>query len=105
MLSKTFLATVIVSVTSVAFAAEPLDEKGFQKLMKEVGASAKKLKSGLDAKSSAEVVREADRVAEIYKEHLAFWKDRKSEKAVKWSEESAASASALAASAKKGDWE
>ena len=103
--SKILCLAALVAFSGTALrAAEALDEKGFQKLMKEVGKAAKDSKNNQQAKNAAVVEKDSARVAEIYMQMAAFWKARKADDAVKVSEESAAAASATAAAAKAGDW-
>jgi cytochrome c556 len=102
---------IFVLITCSAFlsqslcAAEKLDDKGFEKLMKEVGKAQKGFKKNQDEKNSAAMVKETTRLAEIYTELAGFWKDRKVTDATKWSEESATSATAAASAAKAGEWD
>ena len=106
MKSKVFclLAVMAFSLCTVR-AAEAMDEKAFAKLMKEVGKTAKGMKDNAAAKNAEVVQKDATRVAEIYTQMAGFWKARKTEDAVKWSEDSATAATATAAAAKAGDWE
>ncbi len=73
--------------------------------MKEIGDTAKRFRPGMESQDSAQVSKDAARMAEIHKEMIAFWKGRKADGAVKSSEESAAAAKALATAAKGNDWE
>jgi len=96
-------ALVAFSFTAVR-AAEAMDEKQFQKLMKEVGNVAKQFKDHSAAKNAAVVAKDSARTAEIYKQMAAFWKARMTDEAAKLSEQSAAAAGATAMAAKAGDW-
>ena len=98
------LAATVVLVARPALAAPPLDEKSFQKLMKEAGDIAKRLKGNQEEKNAAQMAQDATRLADIYQETAPFWKARKVEDAAKWSAESETSARAAAAAAKAGDW-
>ena len=106
MKSKFFcaLAWLAFSLTTVR-AADALDEKSFQQLMKEVGKTAKGMKDNATAKNAAAVEKDAARTAEIYTQMAVFWKARKAEDAAKLSTDSATAASATAAAAKAGDWD
>ena len=86
-------------------AADALDEKAFQKLMKEVGDTSKRFKKNQDEKNSAQMTKDAARLAEIYQQTAGFWKNRKVEDAEKWSNESAAAAKAAGSAAKAEDWD
>ena len=100
-----YALTLLVFSGTFIRAADTLDEKGFQKLMKEVGKAAKDSKNNQQSKNAAVVEKDSARVAEIYTQMAAFWKARKTDDAAKLSEESAAAASATAAAAKAGDWD
>jgi cytochrome c556 len=98
------LATLaIASLTGLA--AEKMDETKLQKSMKEVGDAAKRFKKNQDEKNADQMAKDAQRIAEIYHETIAFWKERKMDDAVKSSQESEAAAKAAAIAAKAGDWE
>jgi cytochrome c556 len=107
MISRFFFFSVVTLILSIArvSAAEPVDEKQFQKLMKEVGDVGKRFRSGVESKNSEQVSKDANRAAEIHKQLVAFWHDRKAADAVKWSEETSKAATMLATAAKVGDWE
>jgi cytochrome c556 len=104
-LKKTTWALATMLGAGLILQAAPLDEAGFQKLMKEVGGATKRFKPAVDGQDGAQLAKDAARVGQIYKEMAAFWKTRKSDKAVKWSEDSSSSALLAADAAKKGDWE
>jgi len=99
-----FLAALLASSIS-ALSADALDEKQFQKLMKEVGDTTKRVKPGIESKDADQLNKDAARLAEIYKQTVPFWQHRKVDDAAKWSQESAAAASALALAAKAKDWD
>jgi cytochrome c556 len=96
---------LIAFAFSTVRAADAIDEKEFQKLMKEVGKVAKGFKDNTQAKNAAVVEKDSAHVADIYKQMAAFWKARKVDDAAKLSDASAAAASATAAAAKAGDWD
>ena len=106
MKSKFLYAFALFAFSLVtARAADALDEKQFQKLMKEVGNVAKDFRNNSQAKNAAVIEKDAARTAEIYKQMAGFWKARKVDDAAKWSEQSSAAAGATAAAAKAGDWD
>ena len=102
---------IIVLITCAAFlgrtvrAADALDEKAFQKLMKEVGDTSKRFKKNQDEKNGAQMTKDAARLAEVYKQTAGFWKNRKVNDAEKWSQEAEAAATATASAAKAEDWD
>jgi cytochrome c556 len=105
-MSPKFLTfTLLVLASAILVRAEILDEKQFQKLMKEVGDTNKRFKAGIDGQDSAQVSKDAARISEIYKEMEPFWRKRNSDKAAKWAGDSATAAASVASSAKAKDWD
>ena len=103
---KYLLTLVLICFASVSVrAADGLDEKQFQKLMKEVGKVAKDFKANLDAKNADAVTKDSARVGEIYTQMTGFWKSRNADDAAKWSNESSTAATATATAAKAQDWD
>jgi cytochrome c556 len=90
---------------ATAHAAEALDEKQFQKLMKQVGKVSKDFKTNFEGKNGAALERDAATAAAAYRQMAGFWKTRKADDAAKWSEDSAAAATAMATAAKAGNWD
>ena len=106
MKAKILLVLISMAFPVVSQAADAvMDEKQFQKLMKEVGGVTKKFKDNAQAKNAAAVEKDAVRTAEIYTQMAAFWKTRNIDDAAKMSEASASAATATAAAAKAGDWD
>ena len=102
---------ILLAVSLLAFpfvtvrAADVLDEKQFQKLMKQVGKVSKDFKGNLESKNAAVLEKDGVTAAEAYKQMAAFFKTRKADDAVKWSEESATAAAAMGTAAKAGNWD
>jgi cytochrome c556 len=88
-----------------ARAAEAMDEKQFQKLMKQVGKVSKDYKANFEAKNGAALEKDAAAAAAAYTQMAGFWKTRKADDAAKWSEDSATAATAMATAAKAGNWD
>ena len=98
------LALLAFSFVTVR-AADASDEKQFQKLMKQVGKVSKEFKGNFESKNAAVLEKDGTVAAEAYKQMAAFFKTRKADDAVKWSEESAAAAAAMGTAAKAGNWD
>ena len=105
MFQKLLVFSLLVVASNIAIGAETLDEKQFQKLMKEVGDANKRFKAGIESQNDAQVGKDAARISEIYKQMGKFWHEKKSDKAVKWSEDSASAAAQVAVAAKAKDWD
>lgn len=101
------LLALTLSVLSLAtvHAADVVDEKGFQKHMKSVGQANKNFKGNFESKNAAAVEKDGAATAEAYKAMASFFKARKNDDAVKWSDDSAAGAAGAAVAAKAGDWD
>lgn len=104
--TKLFLALAL-SVVSIAAvrAADALDEKAFQKHMKAVGQANKNFKGNFESKNAAAVEKDGAATAEAYKAMAGFFKARKNDDAVKWSDDAATGATGAAAAAKAGNWD
>jgi cytochrome c556 len=104
--TKLLLALTLsaISLTTVR-AADALDEKVFQKHMKAVGKTTKAFKANFESKNAAAIEKDGATTAEAYKAMAAFFKARKNDDAVKWSDDSAAGATGAATAAKAGDWD
>jgi len=105
MIRITISLTSLVAASVLAIGAEPLTEQTFPELMKEANAANRRFRTTVAAEDAATVGKDAKRIAEIFTLMAAFWQSHKLEKAVKWSEESAAAAKAVAASVEAKDWE
>lgn len=99
------VATALAFFSQSGRAAEPLTEKGLEKLMEEVGKLNKQFKQTQSDKNSAQMTKDATRLAEIFKQTVGFWQNRKVSDAVKWSAESETAAKAAATAAKAGEWD
>lgn len=100
----TISLTTLAAVSTFAFAAEPITEQKFQELMKEASTANKRFKDTVAAENSVEVSKDAKRVAEIFTQMAAFWKEHKLDKPATWSTESATAAKAVASAADTKDW-
>ena len=98
-------ATLVLTMPPKLRAEDMPDEKGYQKLMKEVGKIGKGFKQNVQDKNDKQVAADATRLADIFKEATPFWASRKADDAVKSSQESVEAAQAMAAAAKDGDWD
>jgi cytochrome c556 len=90
---------------ATGYGAEALDEKQFQKLMKQVGKVSKDFKANFEAKNGAALEKDAATAAAAYTQMASFWKSRKADDAAKWSDDSATAATAMASAAKAGNWD
>ncbi len=103
---KLLLGFVLLTFSFVTTrAADAVDEKQFQKLMKQVGKVSKDYKANFEAKNGAVLEKDAAAAAAAYTQMAGFWKARKADDAVKWSEDSATAATAMAAAVKAGNWD
>ena len=82
------------------FAARPLDD-----VMKEVGPTCGNLKKKIDAKTLADAPKDAAKLEALFKETEAFWKQRKTADAVKFSADGRSASKAAAKAAKSGKQE
>ena len=78
------------------------DEAGLQKEMKQIDEHAAALRK-MQPLTGAEVSTHAEQLAELYESQKAFWVERKTDDAIKLSDDGRAAAVQLAAAAKSGD--
>lgn len=96
--------TGLALASNLALAAEPITEAKFVEMMKETNTANRRFKDAIAAENGAQVAKDARRVAELFTQMAAFWKQHKLEKPEVWSKESAEAAKALAAAADAGNW-
>jgi cytochrome c556 len=90
---------------SFGWLAQSPEEEQFDKWMKTVGATMGKLRKDIDAKAGDEVAKDAATLAGIFKQAEEFWKGRKKDDAVEWSQKAATAAGEIEAAGKAGDFE
>jgi cytochrome c556 len=101
------LSLVLLLAVFTAFAATPQtpEEQEFAGWMKTAQATAGSLRKNIEAKAAEDVTKDAAKMEEVFKKTEEFWTKRKTEDAVKWSQQAHAAAKEVAESAKMGDWE
>jgi len=102
---KLFLLLSVFFLPLSLLGAAPVDEKGFEKSMKELGEIARRSRATQENKDAAQMEKDAAALVRIYESTLSFWKERKAEDAIKWTEESSAAAKKVHAAMKAGNWE
>ncbi len=100
-------ASCLIAATLVALPATVLAQDSdpkYEKLMKDLGDTNKKLRPAIQSKNADDAAALGAHLVEIYKETVPFWEKRKAEDAVGFAKESLAAATDLTAAAKAGDW-
>lgn len=101
------LLIVMMFAALTAFAAFPqsADEQEFGGWMKTLPPAMGSLRKNIEAKNADEVSKEAAKIEEVFKKSGGFWEKRKTEDAVKWSQQAETAAKEILAAAKAGDME
>jgi cytochrome c556 len=104
-LMKLSLVLLFAVFTAVAATPRIQDEQEYSGLMKSVQATVGSIRKNLEAKAAEDVAKDAGKLEEAFKKSEEFWTKRKTEDAIKWSQQSQAAAKEVGAAAKGGDWE
>lgn len=101
------LLIVMLFAALTAFAAFPqsADEQEFEGWMKTAQPAMGSVRKNIEAKNAEEISKEAAKLEDVFKKSVGFWEKRKTEDAVKWSQQAETAAKELGAAAKGGDME
>ncbi len=99
---KTTLLPGLVAL-GLGFTLYAQSEADYAGWMKDLGQGRGKMQKMIAAKQGAEAATEAERLAGIYKQMIAFWEGRKADDAVELSKKGHTALTELAAAAKAGD--
>lgn len=103
-LRLTGLAGLLALGLTVAPSAQaPANEEDFDKLMKEVGATAGSLRKNMEGPAADAVAADARKMVELQKNNAAFWTARQTEDAAEWATAAMNHAAALDKAATGGD--
>ena len=80
-----------------------VDEKEHEAAMKSAGATMGHLRKSLEAKAADDIATDASKLEAIFLLSEKFWKERKTDDAVKWSQDALAASKELSAAAKAND--
>jgi cytochrome c556 len=99
------LSLVLLFAVGAVFAAAPQnqDEQEHPGWMKTAQATAGSLRKNIEAKATDEIVKNAATMEEVFKKCEDFWTKRKTDDAIKWSQQSQAAAKEIGEAAKGGD--
>lgn len=104
-LMKLSLVLLFAVFTAVAATPRIQDEQDYSSVMKSVQATVGSLRKNLEAKAAEDVAKDAGKLEEAFKKSEEFWAKRKTEDAIKWSQQAQAAAKEVGAAAKGGDLE
>lgn len=102
---KLMITLLLASFFTFALATPAQDEKEYEAWMKATGATVGSLRKNIEAKSNDGAAQDAEKLAEIFKKVEGFWQARKTEDAVKWSQQAHTAAKEVSAAAKGGDFD
>jgi mono/diheme cytochrome c family protein len=92
-----------LAALGLAFSLYAQSEADYAGWMKDLGATRGKMQKAIAAKQGPEAAAEAEKLAGIYKNMIAFWEGRKADDAVELSKKGHTALTELAAAAKAGD--
>jgi cytochrome c556 len=101
------LSLVLLFAVFTALAAPPRaqEEQEYAGWMKSVQATVGSLRRNIEGKAAEDVSKDAAKMEDLFKKSEDFWAKRKTEDAVKWSQQSQTAAKEIADAAKGGDME
>lgn len=99
------LSLVLLLAVGAAFAAAPLaqEEQEHPGWMKTAQATAGSLRKNIEAKAAEDIAKNATTMGEVFKKCEGFWTKRKTDDAIKWSQQAQAAAKEIGDAAKAGD--
>jgi cytochrome c556 len=99
------LSLVLLLAVFTAFAAAPQDqdEQEHPGWMKTAQATAGSLRKNIEAKAAEDIAKNAATMEEVFKKCEDFWTKRKTDDAIKWSQQARAAAKEIGEAAKGGD--
>jgi len=104
-LMKLLLVLLVAVFTAFAAAPRAQEEEEHAGWMKTAQATAGDLRRNIENKATDDLAKDAAKMEEVFKKCEEFWTKRKTEDAVKWSQQAQASAKEIADAARGGDME
>ncbi|HKQ73414.1 MAG TPA: hypothetical protein VJ810_06795 [Blastocatellia bacterium] len=105
MKSIKLLLVLLLAVMTVIAAPRAQEDEEHAVWMKTIQATTGSLRKNIEGKASDDISKDAAKVEEAFKKCEEFWTKRKTEDAIKWSQQAQASAKEIADAAKGGDME
>jgi cytochrome c556 len=102
---KVTIVLLFAAVVSFGALSQSAEEQEYEKWMKTVNATMGSLRNNLQGKASEAAAKDAATLVEVFKKSEAFWKGRKKDDAVEWSQKAAAAAGEIETAAKASDFD
>jgi mono/diheme cytochrome c family protein len=102
---KLLLVLLFAVVAALAAIPQTEEEKEYAGWMRTAQATSGSLRKNIEGNMADEVAKDAAKMEEVFKKTEGFWAKRKTEDAVKWSQQSQAAAKEIGDAAKGGDME
>jgi len=99
------LLVPLLAVFTVFGAPQAQEDEEHAVWMKTIQATTGSLRKNIEGKVSDNITKDAAKIEEVFKKCEEFWAKRKTEDAIKWSQQAQASAKEIADAAKGGDME
>lgn len=100
-MKKLVVVVSFLLMTTFVFGTTATEEEQYQARMKHTGGYMRALRENFKTNNREKVISAAKELASLFKQEEKFWAKRKTDDAVKWSQEAQASARAIVAAAKK----
>ena len=102
-MNRQFVLIIIVIAGVLGGASASAQQRSYDQVMKEIGATFASLKSKLDANSAAAAVEDAAKLEGLFKEIEGWWAPLKTKDALRYAKFAEDSAAAVGAAAKGND--
>jgi cytochrome c556 len=102
---KVTIVLLFAAVIGFGSLRQSADEQEYEKWMKTINATMGSLRNNLQGKASEAAAKDAATLVEVFQKSEAFWKGRKKDDAVEWSQKAAVAAAEVETAAKASDFE
>ena len=99
------MLVLLFAVFTVLASPSPQEDAEHTGWMKTIQAATGGIRKNIEAKAADDIVKDAAKIEGAFKKSEEFWAKRKTDDAVKWSQQSQAVAKEIAEAAKGGDME
>lgn len=99
------LLVLLLAVFTVFAAPRAQEDAEHAGWMKTIQAATGSIRKNIEGKAADDIVKDAAKIEDAFKKSEGFWAKRKTDDAVKWSQQAQAAAKEIAGAAKDGDME
>src|SRR5262245_6591960 len=99
------MLVLLFAVFTVLASPRPQEDAEYTGWMKTIQSATGSIRRNIESKAADDIVKDAAKIEDAFKKSEEFWAKRKTDDAVKWSQQSQAAAKEIADAAKGGDME